>query len=180
MVAVLSNGDLLVATPTIVDPNFARTVVLICRYGPEGAVGVVLNRGSAVPVDSYLPQWADLTPPPGMVGIGGPVEPESAIGMGGGDVPGELWTPVADGVGLVDLHLHPEDVPGLRWVRVFAGYAGWGPGQLDDELDDAGWFVVRREDGDVANTGLAWSGVLRRQRSDIAFFADYPLDPSMN
>jgi putative transcriptional regulator len=180
MVVVLSNGDLLVATPAIVDPNFARTVVLMCRYGPEGAVGVVLNRGSAIPVDSYLPRWARLTPAPGTVGVGGPVEAESAVGIGGGDVPEELWTPIADGIGLVDLHLDPEDLPGLRWVRVFAGYAGWGPGQLDDEIADAGWFVVDRQVGDVATTDLAWSGVLRRQRSDVALFADYPLDASMN
>jgi len=180
MVAVLSNGDLLVATPTIIDPNFARTVVLVCQYGPEGAVGVVLNRASTIPVDSYLPGWADLTPAPGTVGIGGPVEAESAIAIGGGDVPEELWTPIADRIGLVDLHLEPKDLPGLAWVRVFAGYAGWGPGQLDDEIADAGWFLVEREEGDVTNTDLAWSGVLRRQRSDVALFADYPLDTSMN
>jgi len=180
MVAVLSNGDLLVATPTIIDPNFARTVVLMCQYGPEGAVGVVLNRASEVPVDSYLPRWASLTPAPGTVGIGGPVEAESAIGIGGGDVADELWTPIAGGLGLVDLHLDPDDLPGLRWVRVFAGYAGWGPKQLDDEVAEAGWFVIDREDGDVTNTNLAWSSVLRRQRSDVALFADYPLDPSMN
>jgi putative transcriptional regulator len=65
-------------------------------------------------------------------------------------------------------------------VRVFAGYAGWGPRQLDEEVADAGWFVIEREDGDVTNTNLAWSSVLRRQRSDVALFADYPLDPSMN
>jgi putative transcriptional regulator len=180
MVRVLNSGDLLVATPTIVDPNFARTVVLMCQYGPDGAVGVVLNRGSRVPVDAHRPAWTSLTPDPGMVGIGGPVDPESAIGVGGGDVPVDLWTPIAEGMGLIDLQLHPEDLPGLRWVRVFAGYAGWGPGQLDDEIADAGWFVVERERGDVTDPDLAWSGVLRRQRSDIAFFADYPLDPSMN
>jgi putative transcriptional regulator len=180
MVAVLSNGDLLVATPTIIDPNFARTVVLMCQYGREGAVGVVLNRGSTIPVDTYLPRWAELTPPPRTVGVGGPVEPESAIGIGGGDVPDDLWTPISHDVGLVDLNGRPDDLPGLRWVRVFAGYAGWGPRQLDDEIADGGWFVVGREQGDVTSTNLAWSSVLRRQRSDVALFADYPLDPSLN
>lgn len=178
--SVLNNGDLLVATPTIVDPNFARTVVLMCQYGPDGAVGVVLNRGSEIPVDTYLPAWSRFVPGPGTVGVGGPVEPESAIGVGGGDVPEELWTPIVDGMGLIDLHLTPKELPGLSWVRVFAGYSGWGPGQLDDEIADGGWFVVARDDGDVHDMHLDWAGVLRRQPSDLAMFAHYPLDPSVN
>jgi putative transcriptional regulator len=177
---VLNNGDLLVATPTIVDPNFARTVVLMCQYGPEGAAGVVLNRRSAIPVDAYLPTWFGLVPEPRMVGVGGPVEPEAAIGVGGGNVPDDLWTPITGDMGLVDLQLPPDELPGLRWVRVFAGYSGWGPGQLDDEIADGGWFVIEREPDDVTNPDLDWAGVLRRQPSDLALFAHYPLDPSMN
>jgi putative transcriptional regulator len=177
---VLGSGKLLVATPTIVDPNFSRTVVLLCQYGSDGAVGLVLNRISTIPVEAYLPGWARLTPPPGMVGIGGPVETEAAIGLAIGTVMADLWTPVTEGLGLVDLHMQPEDFPGLESVRVFAGYSGWGPGQLDQEVTEAGWFIVDREPGDVQAPDLDWSAVLKRQRSDIALFADYPPDPTMN
>jgi putative transcriptional regulator len=180
MVAVIANGSLLVATPTIVDPNFIRTVILICRHDDDGALGVVLNRPSSTPVGAFLPAWENKAKDPALIGYGGPVEPEAAIAVGAGDVSDDMWTPIVPGIGLVDLHLDPGDLPGLEWVRVFAGYAGWGPGQLDDEIDDAGWFVIDREPGDESNFELDWSAVLRRQPSDVALFADFPPDPTLN
>lgn len=168
------------ATPTILDPNFSRTIVLVCQYSPDGAVGLVLNRSSAVPVETHLPLWAHLVPPPGLVSVGGPVDTEAAIGLGIGSVRDDLWTPISDRLGLVDLNLNPQDVPGLQWLRVFAGYSGWGPGQLDEEIADAGWFILDREPDDVLDSDLDWSSVLKRQASDIALFADYPPDPTMN
>jgi putative transcriptional regulator len=180
--AVLSSGKLLVATPTIVDPHFERTVVLLCRHDGEGAFGLILNRPSDIPVAAHLPDWADLVATPAVVGFGGPVDPDAAVGLGSGPVPSDLWTPVADRLGLVDLSMRPADFPGLETVRIFAGYSGWGPDQLDNEIEDAGWFVVDSTQGDVFSDapGELWSSVLRRQRDEIALFADFPADPGMN
>ncbi len=179
--AMLKAGRLLVATPTIVDPNFARTVVLLCKYGDEGAVGLVLNRPSDVAAADHLPEWTHLLSEP-FVGFGGPVDTEAAVGLGRGAVPSKLWTPISSDMGLVDLSLSPTQIQGIEAVRVFAGYSGWGPGQLEVEIAEAGWFVVESDERDVFGSeapGL-WSRVLRRQRGEIALFADFPADPSMN
>ena len=178
---MLKAGRLLVATPTIVDPNFARTVVLLCKYGDEGAVGLVLNRPSDVAAADHLPEWTHLLSEP-FVGFGGPVDTEAAVGLGRGAVPSKLWTPISSDMSLVDLSLSPTQIQGIEAVRVFAGYSGWGPGQLEVEIAEAGWFVVESDERDVFGSeapGL-WSRVLRRQRGEIALFADFPADPSMN
>ncbi|NIA24689.1 MAG: hypothetical protein GWP04_03885 [Gammaproteobacteria bacterium] len=178
---MLKAGKLLVATPTIVDPNFARTVVLLCQYGDEGAVGLVLNRPSDVAVADHLPEWTHLASDP-LVGFGGPVDTDAAIGLGRGVVQSDLWTPICCGLGLVDLSRSSTQIEGLEEVRVFAGYSGWGPGQLEREIAEAGWFVVDLDDQDVfsSDATLLWSKVLRRQHGDLALFADFPTDPSMN
>lgn len=175
---MLQAGKLLVATPTIVDPNFARTVVLLCRYGEDGALGLVLNRLSDVRVADHLPEWGSAVSIP-YVGYGGPVDPEAAIGLGRGEGSSDTWTPVCCDLGLVDLGLPPAGR--LEEIRVFAGYAGWGPGQLEGEIADAGWFVVDMEPGDAFRSDPSgWSRVLRRQQGDLAMFADFPVDPNMN
>jgi len=178
---MLKAGRLLVATPTIVDPNFARTVVLLCQYGEEGAVGLVLNRPSDIPVADHLPEWEQVVSEP-FVGIGGPVDIEAAIGLGKGTVPAELWTPICCDLGLVDLSRNPEETRGLKELRVFAGYSGWGPGQLETEIAEAGWFVVDLDEHDAFRSDPIgfWSRVLRRQDGDIALFADFPDNPNMN
>ncbi|NOY54853.1 MAG: YqgE/AlgH family protein [Actinobacteria bacterium] len=178
---MLKAGKLLVATPTILDPNFARTVVLLCNHGDEGAVGLVLNRPSDVAAADHLPEWSHLLSQP-FVGFGGPVDTEAAIGLGKGSVDSDLWTPICCDIGLIDLSLSPTQIPGIEAVRVFAGYSGWGPGQLESEITEAAWFVLEPEDRDLFTSdapGL-WSRVLRRQRGDIALFANFPVDPSVN
>jgi putative transcriptional regulator len=196
-------GRLLVATPSLADPNFERSVVLLLDHDEEGSLGVVLNRPTPVGVGDVLEAWAELAGDPGVVFQGGPVSLDSALGIavvpGTGepdDVAGQAagaavvrddgplgWRRVHGAIGLVDLDAPPEILAAeLGTLRIFAGYAGWGPGQLEDELADGAWYVVECEPGDVSSPapeGL-WRAVLRRQRSDLAMVATYPDDPSLN
>ncbi|MFP3992104.1 YqgE/AlgH family protein [Streptomyces sp. E11-3] len=178
-------GRLLVATPALADPNFDRAVVLLLDHDEEGSLGVVLNRPTPVGVGDILEDWAALAGEPGVVFQGGPVSLDSALGVG--IIPGDSgpigWRRVHGAIGLVDLETPPELLAAaLGSLRIFAGYAGWGPGQLEDELADGAWYVVESEPGDVSSPQpeRLWRGVLRRQRGDLAMVATYPDDPSLN
>ena len=178
-------GRLLVATPPLVDPNFDRTVVLMLEHGEDGAIGVVLNRPSDTPIDDVLPEWRSLAAPPSAVFVGGPVSPDAVIALGRApsDRPGEGFSPILGDLGTVDVGRDPLDlgVP-LEELRVFAGYAGWAPGQLEDELAQHAWFVVDLEGDEpfAAAPEQLWRTVLRRQKGEIAVFAHYPEDVTSN
>ncbi|MFE9948698.1 YqgE/AlgH family protein [Streptomyces sp. NPDC005531] len=178
-------GRLLVATPALADPNFDRAVVLLLDHDEEGSLGVVLNRPTPVGVGDILVSWADLTAEPDVVFQGGPVSLDSALGVA--VIPGDEgplgWRRVYGAIGLVDLEAPPELLAAaLGSLRIFAGYAGWGPGQLETELTEGAWYVVESEPGDVSSPRpeQLWRAVLRRQRSELAMIATYPEDPSLN
>ncbi|MFF2407426.1 YqgE/AlgH family protein [Streptomyces sp. NPDC058092] len=178
-------GRLLVATPALADPNFDRAVVLLLDHDEEGSLGVVLNRPTPVGVGDVLMSWAGLTGEPGVVFQGGPVSLDSALGVA--VIPGDEgplgWRRVYGAIGLVDLEAPPELLAAaLGSLRIFAGYAGWGPGQLEKELAEGAWYVVESEPGDVSSPRPEhlWRAVLRRQRSELAMIATYPDDPSLN
>ncbi|MCX4508763.1 YqgE/AlgH family protein [Streptomyces sp. NBC_01619] len=178
-------GRLLVATPALADPNFDRAVVLLLDHDEEGSLGVVLNRPTPVGVGDILEPWARLAGEPGVVFQGGPVSLDSALGLA--VIPGDEgplgWRRVHGAIGLVDLEAPPELLAAaLGSLRIFAGYAGWGPGQLEDELTEGAWYVVESEPGDVSSPQpeSLWRSVLRRQRNELAMVATYPDDPSLN
>lgn len=179
-------GRLLVATPDLADPNFFRAVVLVLEHSDDGALGVVLNRPtSETTVEDPLPAWAPLAVDPPVIFVGGPVQPEAAIGLARradqGDPDG--FAPLSGELGTVDLERDPTDVaPRVDRLRVFAGYSGWGPRQLESELDAGGWFVVDAEPSDLwtAEPDTLWRAVLRRQRGKERIFAEYPLDANLN
>jgi putative transcriptional regulator len=174
---ISTRGRLLVASPDLVDPNFRRTVVLILTHDAEGAVGLVLNRPTDIAIGEALPRWADATAPPACLYVGGPVQPDAAIGLGfGGSVGDEA---LVGRMGAVDLDGLPDAHHG---VRVFVGYAGWGPGQLDSELARDDWLVIDAEVGDVstATPEMLWRDVLRRQRGRASLLAHAPDDPTLN
>ncbi|MEV7401113.1 YqgE/AlgH family protein [Streptomyces sp. NPDC091267] len=178
-------GRLLVAAPALVDPNFDRAVVLLLDHDEEGSLGVVLNRPTPVGVRDILTSWAGLTGEPDVVFQGGPVSLDSALGVA--VIPGDEgplgWRRVYGAIGLVDLEAPPELLAAaLGSLRIFAGYAGWGPGQLEAELSEGAWYVVESEPGDVSSPHpeSLWRAVLRRQRSELAMIATYPDDPSLN
>ncbi|MFD5039475.1 YqgE/AlgH family protein [Streptomyces sp. NPDC058377] len=192
-------GRLLVAAPALADPNFHRAVVLLLDHDEEGSLGVVLNRPTPVGVGDILASWAGLTGEPDVVFQGGPVSLDSALGVAvipgdegssqgsrlrtGGDEAPIGWRRVHGAICLVDLDAPPELLAAaLGSLRIFAGYAGWGPGQLESELADGAWYVVESEPGDVSSPRPEnlWRAVLRRQRSELAMIATYPDDPSLN
>ena len=180
----LGKGVLLVATPPLEDPNFDRTVVLLLEHGHGGAVGVVLNRPSDTRVADALPGWEWLAAEPGTLFVGGPVAEDAAIGLGSArraDA-GAGWSPVVGDVGTIDLHQDPDEVStDIAAVRVFAGYAGWGPGQLEGELEANAWVVVPGEPEDVLGDPVdLWRRVLRRQGGTTAWLSNAPVDPSLN
>jgi putative transcriptional regulator len=184
-------GRLLVATPLLGDPNFRRTVILIVEDEPgEGTLGVVLNRPTEVQVEQVLQAWTDLVTGPSVVFKGGPVSPNSALALAlarGEDEP--LGWRSLDGssltarIGLVDLEPPPELLAGgITSLRVFAGYAGWGPGQLQAEIEEGAWYVLPGEPTDafLAEPERLWPEVLRRQGGEFAIVATYPDDPLLN
>jgi putative transcriptional regulator len=183
-IATLS-GRMLVATPLLGDPSFARTVVLMLEHQEEGALGVVLNRPSGLPVADILPMWADVVQPPAMVFHGGPVSTDSALGLVRliPDTTPLGVRPLRGRLGLVDLDTPVEIAsPGVEAMRVFAGYAGWGAGQLEGELDEEAWFVVDAlpEDPFVPEPDQLWRDVLRRQPHPLSLVASFPTDPALN
>jgi putative transcriptional regulator len=185
------SGRLLVATPLLGEPNFRRTVILIVEDEPEeGTLGVVLNRPTEVQVGQVLQAWAELVTGPTVVFKGGPVSPNSALALAlavGEDEP--LGWRSLDGsslmsrIGLVDLEAPPELLAGgITSLRVFAGYAGWGPGQLRAEIEEGAWYVLPGEPTDafLAEPERLWPEVLRRQGGEFAIVATYPDDPMLN
>jgi putative transcriptional regulator len=181
-------GRLLVASPRLGDPNFERSVVLLLDHGPDGALGVVLNRPTGLPVDEILDVWRDqaLAAPPGVVFRGGPVSPDAVIGLARTevvDVDDSLWRLVLDGVGTVDLAVAPDEQPvPVVGVRMFAGYSGWSPDQLEDELAEGAWIVLDAVVADVftPEADALWHDVLQRQGGKLALLAAYPPHPSVN
>ena len=187
-------GRLLVAAPTLKDPNFDRTVVFVLEHTDDGALGVVLNRPSEIEVSDALPGWELLATQPPVVFLGGPVAPTGAICLGRAAVTGdggreksgeegEGWMPLFAGLGTVDLDGSPDDLAAkVVDLRVFVGHAGWGAGQLDAEVDVGGWFVLDAipEDAFSPRPEDLWEMVLRRQGGALARVANFPPDPSMN
>jgi putative transcriptional regulator len=179
-------GQLLVASPALVDPNFRRTVVLVGEHGEEGAMGLVLNRPSETTVDDAVPPLAGLAGGGAgatTVHVGGPVQPEAIVVLAEFEEPERAASLVVGHVGFVPGEVEDDDDLGaLVRVRVFAGYAGWGAGQLEQELREGAWIVVDAEPGDAFadDTEGLWSAVLRRRGGPYAVLARMPADPRVN
>ncbi len=184
MIERLEHGALLVATPALIDPNFNRTVLLLLDHGVDGTLAVVLNRPSDVTVEERLAGWEGFCRPPGVVFSGGPVSSEAVMGLvevSAAPPPG--WLPVFANVGPIDLSIDPTPLQGVvANLRIFSGYAGWGPAQLASEIREGSWWVVdAHPDDPFTNEPLElWSKVLERQRGDRSWFSRYPVDPDLN
>lgn len=177
-------GRLLVASPALEDPNFHRTVVLVLAHGEQGALGVVLNRPTEVGVDDLMPAWQQLATEPPVIFNGGPVSRDSLLCLG--EVVGPAAADADAVVGQVatlDLHRSPEEVaPTVSGLRIFSGYAGWMPGQLESELVESSWFVLDADAGDPlsAEADGLWAEVLRRNGERFALYAKAPPQLRMN
>ena len=175
-------GKLLIASPALEDPNFARSVVLITEHGPDGAMGIVLNRPSEAEVSAVIPDLEPIAGPE-PVFVGGPVQPEALVVLGEFSDPEKAaWIVVSD-VGLVSAQAELNELPeAIRRGRVYAGFSGWGPGQLEDEIGEDAWIIeapipreLFPEDPDTL-----WSQVLERMGGEYALVARMPEDPSLN
>ena len=181
-------GSLLVALPSLSDPTFAGTVVYVLDHSDTGTIGVVLGRPSAVEIHDVLPGWCDLAVEPGVFHVGGPCETDTALCLAVASptagAPAAGLRPVAGGVHLVDLDAEPSRLAdGLTGLRVFAGYAGWSPGQLATEIAEGAWACVPGSADDVLTRVAGpelWRAVMGRQRGRLAVLSTAPADPSAN
>ena len=170
-------GQLLIASPTLLDPHFLRTVVLIAAHNEDGAMGVVLNQPTRAMVGDVVERLAGLAEPDDVVHVGGPVSPDSVVALGEFADPSEAARLVVGDVGLIDPEA-PE--PELRALRVYAGYAGWGPGQLDSELEAEAWIVEPALPQDPFADGDLWAEALLRKGGAYMLLSTMPADPSLN
>ncbi len=180
-----TTGRLLVAEPLLGDPNFERSVVLVIEHTDEGALGLVLNRPTDVLVAEALPDWRHLATDPPVLHIGGPVEERSGWCLARTVAPAGLegFVPVLGDLGLLDLGADPSQLAGaVTDCRIYAGYSGWGAGQLDHELAAEAWYVVDAavDDPFVGEQRELWRRILARQGGALARLEHFPPDPSFN
>jgi len=175
------SGRILIARPEFHDPNFDATLTLILEHSDEGALGLILNRPSNLAMSDAFPEWEELAGRPDLLFEGGPVDRDALIALGrsqAGDGAMVL------GAHSIDLDSQPAlaVAEGIVQVRVFSGYAGWAPGQLEGEIANHGWWVVDACIDDLFTDDPAhlWARVLQRQGGELAWFAHFPLDPSLN
>lgn len=175
-------GQLLIAGPGLLDPNFRRTVILVGEHSEEGALGVVLNRTAEATVLDAVPELAALVAGLDHVHVGGPVQPSAIVVLADFAEPDRAGSIVLDSVGFLPAEVDPDELGELRRARVFVGYAGWGPGQLESELEEDSWIVEPALAGDIFTSAPdeLWSEVLRRKGGPFGVLAQMPLDPSLN
>ncbi|MDQ3678225.1 MAG: YqgE/AlgH family protein [Actinomycetota bacterium] len=176
-------GQLLIAGARLPDPNFARTVVLICEHSEEGALGLVLNRPGEVLVGEAASELEPLAGEDAVIDVGGPVQPEALLVLAEFDDPEFAGMQVIGSVGIMGDGRTVDELSNVTGrVRVFAGYAGWAPGQLDAELERDDWFVAPAGVDDIFDTDAdeLWRRVLERKGGHYALVARMPVDPSVN
>jgi putative transcriptional regulator len=175
-------GQLLIAVPALVDPNFRRTVVLVGEHSDDGALGLVLNRASDTTVGEAVPELTALVEGSDHVYVGGPVQPSAIVILADFVEPERAGSVVFESIGFLPAEADPDELGELGRARVFAGYAGWGPGQLDGELEEGSWIVEPAIPDDVftLEPDELWSEVLKRKGGPFGVLALMPPDPSLN
>ena len=175
-------GSLLIAGPSLFDPNFRRTVVLVGEHTDEGALGVVLNRPSPATVGEIVPTLARLAGPGELLFFGGPVQPEEVVVLAEFAEPERADMLVLDRIGFLVGQVDPNQTGPIERARVFAGYAGWGPGQLEAELAEESWLLEPGRPDDVfAPEDLdLWRAAVLRKGRRFAVLSLMPPDPSLN
>jgi putative transcriptional regulator len=175
-------GQLLIASPGLLDPNFLRTVVLVTEHNEDGAAGLVLNRPSPTAVAEVVPLLEPLVEDGEQVWVGGPVQPNAVLVLGEFLDPDDAAVPLFGSLGFPSLDEPDDVVPMTTRRRVFAGYAGWGSGQLEDELAREDWIVepALPDDAFTDAPDDLWRDVLRRKGGIYELVARMPEDPSVN
>jgi putative transcriptional regulator len=175
-------GQLMIAGGGLFDPNFRQTVLLIVEHEPAGALGIVLNRPAPVKVADAAPALSRLVAPGEPLYLGGPVEPRAAVVLAELAEPEGAEVVVFDSVCLLSDGVEERSPDEVLRARVYAGYAGWGAGQIENELEGSSWIVHPATAADVftADPQRQWADLLRRKGGDFALLATMPFDPSMN
>jgi putative transcriptional regulator len=175
-----TRGQLLIAGPGLLDPNFFRTVVLIVEHSEEGALGLVLNRPSETTVDEAVAEIEGLVEPDDLLYVGGPVQASSIIILAEFEDPAQAALVAFDDVGVLASGAAEESA--ITRGRAFVGHSGWGPGQLEAELERGDWFLTGATHADAfSNEPLQlWETVLIRKGGGYALVARMPTDPSVN
>ena len=174
-------GKLLISSPSLVDPNFRRTVVLMTHHDEEGAVGLVLSRPSELRISDAVPDLGGLPFADEVVYVGGPVQPEAVVVLIELEEPRDDAEPIVGRVAYMPPGVDTWELGAAR-ARVFAGYSGWGPGQLEAELEEPAWIVAHAEAEDVfaPDPDELWRSVLQRKGGMYSLIATMPYDPSRN
>jgi putative transcriptional regulator len=174
-------GKLLVSSPALVDPNFRRTVVLIAHHDEDGAMGLVLSRPSEAVAVDYVPALEGLPGADDPIFVGGPVQPTAFMVLGEFDDVADAAAPIFGALGFMPADAEPDDLS-LRRVRLFAGYSGWGSGQLETELADESWIIVEAEaeDAFANDPDELWRVVLHRKGGAFELMENMPFDPGLN
>jgi putative transcriptional regulator len=186
MMAPLGKGVFLVASPALRDPNFRQTVVLLCEHGPEGALGVVVNRPTAMHIAEALPQVPVLEGQKHVLFAGGPVQTNQIMLLYRLDQVPENSHHIFDGVCLGgDLSVLERILTSSRdneAFRAYLGYAGWGPGQLEREMETGSWITLPADPAIVFEKDPAriWPDILASLGEPFRRYADMPPDPSLN
>jgi len=179
---MLTAGTLLVASPGMHDTTFDRTVIFLVEHDDGGSMGLVLNQPSDMLVSDALPDYSRVVGPERLY-LGGPVEQGTAL------VLAEPLDPAApymhymhNGIGLVDLAEDQDPAFVLERARVFSGYAGWGPRQLENELRSGAWIIARCEEADLwaVDHQRLWARVMARQGDMAEFLLEWPEQPWLN
>jgi putative transcriptional regulator len=171
----------LISNAGLFDPNFRRTLVLVGHHDEEGAVGVVVNRPLEVTVHEAIPALAGLVEVDEPIFEGGPVQTDAAVVLAEFVDPSVAEVIAFGSVGFLPDGLDSASTDVLR-ARVFVGYSGWGPGQLEGELADDAWLVTKAEPDDVFHTDPTrlWTHVLGRMGRGFDLLRLMPDDPSAN
>jgi putative transcriptional regulator len=176
-----TRGQLLIASPGLVDANFWRTVVLIVEHTDDGALGLVLNRPSETTIGEAVSELKPLDVDDPLY-VGGPVQPSALIVLAEFDRPQDAALIAFNDIGVLATGAQEDPDLGVRRGRAFVGHSGWGPGQLDDEVERGDWILepARRDDAFTSSPLDLWRSVLTRKGGSYALVARMPPDPSVN
>jgi putative transcriptional regulator len=174
-------GKLLVSSPSLLDPNFRKTVVLVAHHDDDGAMGLVLSRPSEVLAAVAVPLLEGLPGSDDPVFVGGPVQPEAFMVLAEFEDVEEAAAPIMEGLGFMPADTEPDDLS-IKRLRLFAGYSGWGAGQLEAELEEPSWIVVDAETDDAfaEDPDQLWRAVLHRKGGPFSLMENMPFDPELN
>lgn len=182
----LRKGIFLIAAPALRDPNFRQAVVLLCEHGPEGALGVIVNRPTAMSISEALPQVPVIEGVGHVLYAGGPVQTNQVMLLYRGDQFPDNAHHVFDGVclggdiGMVERILTAAGTK--EFFRAYLGYSGWGPGQLEGEMKTGSWMILPADPQAVfeKDPTRVWGDILCTLGEAYQPYAEMPFDPSCN